>query len=155
MTKDNLTLVKNMKHVKWKEIPPLKGPDSQGLIKEKKQDKPIQDKNMADIDKTLPNNRPEDELIKEQMEEVDVADELGKGPVEITDEEDGGATIDFDPNAVQEPDASDPFANLNDLLPEDITDLIGSELQSDYAEYKNLSCRLGKNLYYWIRFIRI
>ncbi len=34
MTKDNPTLVKNMKHVKWKEIPPLKGPNSQGLIKE-------------------------------------------------------------------------------------------------------------------------
>ena len=91
---------------------------------------------MADIDKTLPNTRPEDELIKEQMEEVDVADELGKGPIEITDEEDGGATIDFDPNAVQMPDSGDPFANLNDLLPEDTTDLIGSELQSDYAEYK-------------------
>jgi hypothetical protein len=43
-TPENLTLVKNMKHVKWKEIPPLKGPNSQGLIKEKKQDKPIQDK---------------------------------------------------------------------------------------------------------------
>ena len=27
----NKTLVKNMKHVKWKEIPPLKGPDPQGL----------------------------------------------------------------------------------------------------------------------------
>ena len=27
----NKTLVKNMKHVKWKEIPPLKGPDSRGL----------------------------------------------------------------------------------------------------------------------------
>jgi len=27
----NKTLVKNMDHVKWKEIPPLKGPDSQGL----------------------------------------------------------------------------------------------------------------------------
>ena len=64
---------------------------------------------MADIDKTLPNTRPEDELIKEQMEEVDVADELGKGPIEITDEEDGGATIDFDPNAVQMPDSGDPF----------------------------------------------
>ena len=25
----NKTLVKNMKHVKWKEIPPLKGPDPQ------------------------------------------------------------------------------------------------------------------------------
>ena len=44
MTKDNPTLVKNMKHVKWKEIPPLKGPNSQGLIKDKKQDKPIQEK---------------------------------------------------------------------------------------------------------------
>ena len=27
----NKTLVINMQHVKWKEIPPLKGPDSQGL----------------------------------------------------------------------------------------------------------------------------
>jgi hypothetical protein len=91
---------------------------------------------MADIDKSLPNNRPEDDLLKEQIEEVDVADELGKGPVEITDEEDGGATVDFDPNAVQGPDENDPFANLNDLLPEDVTDIIGNELQSDYAEYK-------------------
>ena len=37
----NPTLVKNMKHVKLKEIPPLKGPDPRGLIKDKKQDKPI------------------------------------------------------------------------------------------------------------------
>ena len=27
----NKTLTKNMKHVKWKEIPPVKGPDPQGL----------------------------------------------------------------------------------------------------------------------------
>ena len=27
----NPTLTKNMKHVKWKAIPPLKGPDPQGL----------------------------------------------------------------------------------------------------------------------------
>ena len=31
MTVKNKTLVKNMDHVKWKESPPLKGPDSQGL----------------------------------------------------------------------------------------------------------------------------
>ena len=92
---------------------------------------------MADIDKSLPNvKRPEDELLEEQIEEVDVADELGKGPVEITDEEDGGATVDFDPNAVKTLDSGDPFANLNDLLPEDVTDTIGNQLQSDYAEYK-------------------
>ena len=35
----NPPLVKNMKHVKWKEIPPLSGPDPRGLIKETKQDK--------------------------------------------------------------------------------------------------------------------
>ena len=27
----NKTLVKNMAHVKWKEIPPLRGPNPQGL----------------------------------------------------------------------------------------------------------------------------
>ena len=37
----NKALVKNMKHVKWNAIPPLKGPDPRGLIKETKQDKPI------------------------------------------------------------------------------------------------------------------
>jgi len=39
----NQTLVKNMKHDKCKEIPPLRGPNPQGLIKDKKQDKPIQE----------------------------------------------------------------------------------------------------------------
>ena len=31
MTVKNKTLVKNMEHVKWDQIPPLRGPDSQGL----------------------------------------------------------------------------------------------------------------------------
>lgn len=43
MTKENTTLVKNMKYVKWKSIPPLRGPDPKGLLKDKKQDKPIQE----------------------------------------------------------------------------------------------------------------
>ena len=51
---------------------------------------------MADIDKGLPNvKRPEDEVVTENFEEVDVAEELGKGPVEITEDE-TGATIDFE-----------------------------------------------------------
>ena len=92
---------------------------------------------MADIDKALPNDkRPEDEVLKEQMEEVDVAEELGKGPVEIT-EDDGGATIDFDPNAMPMPEeGGDHFANLNELLPEEDTSAMGSQLQQDYMEYK-------------------
>jgi hypothetical protein len=92
---------------------------------------------MADIDKGLPNvKRPEDEIVEENFEEVDVAEELGKGPVEVTEEEDGGATIDFDPSQVNIPEGGDHFANLNDLLPEDITNKIGSQLQNDYREYK-------------------
>ena len=91
---------------------------------------------MADIDKGLPNiKRPEDEIVEENFEEVDVAEELGKGPVEITEDE-TGATIDFDPSQVDMPDEGDPFANLNDLLPEDVTDKIGNQLQNDYREYK-------------------
>ena len=88
---------------------------------------------MADIDKSLPNvKRPE-----EVAEEVDVEEilETEKGPIEVT-EDDEGATIDFDPRAMQMPDGGDPFANLNELLPEEDTDLIGNQLQNDYMEYK-------------------
>ena len=38
----NKTLVTNMQHVKWKEIPPLKGPESQGLNVPTKQVKTIE-----------------------------------------------------------------------------------------------------------------
>ena len=38
----NKTLVANMQHVKWNEIPPLKGPDSQGLNVPTKQVKTIE-----------------------------------------------------------------------------------------------------------------
>ena len=90
---------------------------------------------MADIDKSLPNvARPEDEITEDiEIEEVE---ETGQGPVEITDEEDGGATIDFDPSQVNIEEGGKHDANLSDLLPEDITDEIGGQLQSDYQEYK-------------------
>ena len=91
---------------------------------------------MADIDKSLPNvARPEDEITKDiEIEEVD---ETGQGPVEITDEEDGGATIDFDPSKINIEEGGNHDANLSDLLPEDITDEIGGRLQADYQEYKS------------------
>ena len=38
----NKTLVANMQHVKWKQIPPLKGPNSQGLNVPTKQVKTIE-----------------------------------------------------------------------------------------------------------------
>jgi hypothetical protein len=87
---------------------------------------------MAEIDKTLPNvKRPEDEVA----EVVNLQEEVQKGPIEITEDE-TGATIDFDPTAVQMPDGGDHFANLNELLPEDETSKIGNQLQNDFREYK-------------------
>jgi hypothetical protein len=38
----NKTLTKNMPNVKWKEIPPVKGPDSQGLNVPVKQAKTLE-----------------------------------------------------------------------------------------------------------------
>jgi hypothetical protein len=37
----NPTLTKNMKHVKWSQIPPVKGPEPRALILAAKKDKPI------------------------------------------------------------------------------------------------------------------
>ena len=39
----NPTLVKNMKYVKFDQIPPLKGPASKGLIKDSKKVKPAKE----------------------------------------------------------------------------------------------------------------
>ena len=89
---------------------------------------------MADIDKALPNERPEEEVAEEvNVEEIE---ETPKGAVEILEDEEG-ATIDFDPSKVNIPeDGGDHFANLNELLPEEDTDAIGNQLQQDYMEYK-------------------
>jgi hypothetical protein len=89
---------------------------------------------MADIDKALPNERPEN-IVAEEVN-VEEIEDTGNGPVEITEDEEG-ATIDFDPSKIDMPeDGGDHFANLNELLPEDDTDEIGNQLQNDYMEYK-------------------
>jgi hypothetical protein len=89
---------------------------------------------MADIDKGLPNTRTQ---IKVPGEEVEVKEEIKeKGPVEIVPEEDGGATIDFEPSAVNVPGTDSHFDNLADILPADILDPLGSELKNNYIDYK-------------------
>ena len=90
---------------------------------------------MADIDKTLPNVKQPEEVVNETEENINIVEETPKGPVEITEDEEG-ATIDFDPMAMPMPDETDFYANLNELLPEDVTDPIGSQLQTNYMEYK-------------------
>jgi len=89
---------------------------------------------MADIDKSLPNTRTQ---IKVPGEEVEIKEEIKEQqPVEVIPEEDGGATIDFEPSAVNVPGTEKHFDNLADILPEDILDPVGSELKSNYMDYK-------------------
>jgi len=92
---------------------------------------------MADIEKGLPNTRTQLNVPGPEQE-VDITEqEQQQGPVEVIPEEDGGATIDFDPNAVNQVGSQSHFDNLADILSEEILDPIGSKLRSDYQDYKS------------------
>ena len=107
MTVKNKTLVANMQHVKFNEIPPLKGPDSQGLNVPLKQATTI--KNSENINgryrQALPNVEteikiPSDEEVRSRTGNVE--EQVGPDDIDITQEEDGSATINFDPAAVNQ-----------------------------------------------------
>ena len=83
---------------------------------------------MADIDKGLPNTRTELKLPgEEEIADVSVQEEVTQEPVEVTPEEDGGATINFEPGAINIPGTENHFDNLADILPEDVLEPIGNE----------------------------
>jgi len=94
---------------------------------------------MAEIDKGLPNTRtklevPSEEEVQQEVE-VQEPEEL-KGPVEVVPEEDGGATIDFEPGAINIPGTEAHFDNLADILPDDVLEPVGSEMVQNYMDYK-------------------
>jgi hypothetical protein len=94
---------------------------------------------MADIDKGLPNTRtkidiPSDEEI---AQEVSVQEqEPEKGPIEVTPEEDGGVTLDFEPGSINVPGTESHFDNLADILPDDVLEPIGNDMVQNYMDYK-------------------
>ena len=95
---------------------------------------------MAEIDKELPNTKrsevkvPGAEEIQTAVAEEQISE---RSPVEVTPEEDGGATINFEPGAINVPGTENHFDNLADLLPDEITSPIGSRLKENYVDYKN------------------
>ena len=91
------------------------------------------------MDKGLPNTRTKLEVpSQEEIEEVSVQEpEDSKGPIEVIPEEDGGVTLDFEPGAINVPGTENHFDNLADILPDDILDPIGSEMVSNYLDYKS------------------
>jgi hypothetical protein len=91
---------------------------------------------MAEIDKSLPNEvRTEVELPAEEVVEEEVTEQ--QGPVEVTPEEDGGVTLNFEPGAVNVPGTENHFDNLADILPDDILDPIGNDMVNNYMDYKS------------------
>ena len=95
---------------------------------------------MADIDKGLPNTRTKIDIPSEEemSEEVNIQEEdVNKGPVEIIQEEDGGATLDFDPGAINISGTESHFDNLADILPDDILEPVGNEMVQNFMDYKS------------------
>jgi hypothetical protein len=95
---------------------------------------------MADIDKALPNvetelRTPSDEEIAISEQET-VEKQVGPDDVQVTQEEDGSAVINFDPSAVNQPGGESHGDNLAELLPEDVLGKLGSELAENYMTYK-------------------
>ena len=96
---------------------------------------------MADkIDKALPNVKetihvesPEETEIEETQKLQEINDE----GVEVTQNEDGSADIDFEPGKASPAGSDDHFTNLADLLPDDVINRLASELYQNYEDYKN------------------
>ncbi len=92
---------------------------------------------MADIDKSLPNVRHEIKVPgAQEMTDVDVTEEQQRQPVEVTPDEEGGATVNFDPRAVNQAQSTTHFDNLADILPEEVLDPVGIQLRQNYTDYK-------------------
>jgi hypothetical protein len=95
---------------------------------------------MAEIDKGLPNTRNKIDIPSdEEVQEVAVQEQEGqdpKGPIEVIPEEDGGATIDYEPGAVNIPGTENHFDNLAELLPDDVLEPVGNDMVQNYMDYK-------------------
>ena len=95
---------------------------------------------MADkdnIDKALPNVDQEVVLPKEDIvvTEEDKLSEVTPEGAEVIMDEEGGAEINFDPMSEQQV-TQDHFANLAELIPDEVLGPIGSTLNENYMQYK-------------------
>ena len=92
------------------------------------------------MDKALPNvetelKTPSDEEVAISEQET-IESQVGPEDIDIVQEEDGSATINFDPSAVNQPGGEGHGDNLAELLPDDVLGKLGSELSENYATYK-------------------
>ena len=107
---------------------------------------------MAEIDKSLPNNLTELELPEEVTVDATEAVTDTSGDTEIKLEEDGGATVNFDPTVAALEGGEVHDANLAEYLQDKVLEPLASELMDQYTSYKETrgdweeSYREGLNL---------
>jgi len=94
---------------------------------------------MAEIDKSLPNVKQTIEIPSPDEIAVEVEKEQQEPdtPINIKPNEDGSVDIDFDPNVGSQEQGQDHFANLAELLPDEVLSPIGNELYDNYVDYKS------------------
>ena len=93
----------------------------------------------TDIDKALPNTKTEIEVPGETeiiQEKEKIIEQSKDGETEIELQEDGGATINFDPSAVNPEGGQDHFENLAEFLEDSVLDPLAAELMEKYKDYK-------------------
>jgi hypothetical protein len=96
---------------------------------------------MAEIDKSLPNvkqtiNIPSPEEAQVEIQEKEL-EEAKDRPIDIQPNEDGSVDVNFDPNVGSQEQGEDHFANLAELLPEEVLAPMGHELYENYVNYKS------------------
>ena len=89
-------------------------------------------------DKALPNEvRKEINIPSIEDIQVDLEKEpVEKGPVEVQENEDGSVDVNFDPRLGSPGEDTGHFANLTELLPDDVLDPLGSKMYENYMDYK-------------------
>ena len=91
---------------------------------------------MAEIDDTISNEVVKDEAFVEQEVAVPNEELETSDTAEITMDEEGGAEINFDPNAMSGLETEDHFSNLAEVMDEQYLDELGTTLFDQYTEYK-------------------
>jgi len=91
------------------------------------------DKALPNVQQTIKLPNPKEVEIQQQQQ---TAEQMTQ-PVDIQKNDDGSADITFDPSTVNPGQTQEHFANLADLLPDDVLDPLGSRLYTDYQDYKN------------------
>ena len=92
---------------------------------------------MAEIDDTISTETISDEAFVEQDVAIPGGEEvITTEDAEITMDEEGGAEINFDPNAAAGLESQDHFSNLAEIMDEQYLDELGSDLFDKYTEYK-------------------